>query len=283
MIGLPNTLPEKARHLEKAAFRARACCPARPARCRPAKPVLKAFVASHAAANVHSALARASRDHARKLRYNPRAVGCGGAMGMMQIKLADRAKHGLYGSAEGLLDANTNMTYAVKYFAGAYRAAEAAVNRAQSATMPVVITTPRRRRAGPAKPAWPRRSRSPIRSPPSRWPLADPAAVRQPHFRAERRALQAREAAGEPVRRFRAGHQTAPADPCGTPRCLACAEDAGRQHRAVGCFEHDLARKAGIHASGSSSDVLTAGAIRGQIEDVPRGPRRGAEIPRAAR
>ena len=41
-----------------------------------------------------------------------------------------RAQHGLSGSAEGLLDADTNMTYAVKYLAGAYRAAGCDPDRA---------------------------------------------------------------------------------------------------------------------------------------------------------
>lgn len=87
------------------------------------------LVASHAAANgvpaslVHRVIMRESR-------YNPRAVGRGGAMGMMQIKLATARSMGYTGSAEGLLDANTNMTYAVKYLAGAYRAAGGNESRA---------------------------------------------------------------------------------------------------------------------------------------------------------
>lgn len=82
----------------------------------------EALVASHAAANgipaslVHRVIMRESR-------YRPGAVGRGGAMGMMQIKLATARGMGYTGSAQGLLDANTNMTYAVKYLAGAYRAA----------------------------------------------------------------------------------------------------------------------------------------------------------------
>lgn len=87
------------------------------------------LVASHAAANgvpaslVHRVIMRESR-------YNPRAVGRGGAMGMMQIKLATARGMGYTGSAAGLLDANTNMTYAVKYLAGAYRAAGGNESRA---------------------------------------------------------------------------------------------------------------------------------------------------------
>jgi soluble lytic murein transglycosylase-like protein len=58
----------------------------------------------------------------RESRYNPRAVSKGN-YGIMQIRLGTARAMGYRGSAEGLLDADTNMTYAVKYLAGAYRAA----------------------------------------------------------------------------------------------------------------------------------------------------------------
>ena len=89
----------------------------------------ESLVQSHAAANgvpvslVHRVIMRESR-------YNPRAVGRGGAMGMMQIKLATARGMGYSGGAQGLLDANTNLTYAVKYLAGAYRAAGGNQDRA---------------------------------------------------------------------------------------------------------------------------------------------------------
>jgi soluble lytic murein transglycosylase-like protein len=88
-----------------------------------------ALVAQHAAANgvpaslVHRVIVRESR-------YNPRAIGRGGAMGMMQIKHATARGVGYTGSAAGLLDANTNLTYAVRYLAGAYRAANGNADRA---------------------------------------------------------------------------------------------------------------------------------------------------------
>jgi soluble lytic murein transglycosylase-like protein len=88
-----------------------------------------ALVAQHAAANgvpvslVHRVIVRESR-------YNPRAVGAGGAMGLMQIKHATARGVGYTGSAAGLLDANTNLTYAVRYLAGAYRAAGGNESRA---------------------------------------------------------------------------------------------------------------------------------------------------------
>jgi soluble lytic murein transglycosylase-like protein len=46
-----------------------------------------------------------------------------GNYGIMQIRLGTARGMGYRGTAAGLLDADTNMTYAVKYLAGAYRAA----------------------------------------------------------------------------------------------------------------------------------------------------------------
>jgi soluble lytic murein transglycosylase-like protein len=60
---------------------------------------------------------------------NPRAVSSGN-YGLMQIRLGTARAMGYSGSAEGLLDAQTNMTYAVRYLAGAYRAAGGNENRA---------------------------------------------------------------------------------------------------------------------------------------------------------
>ena len=79
------------------------------------------MVASHAAANgvpvelVHRVIMRESR-------YQPRAISKGN-YGMMQIRLGTARGLGYTGSAEGLLDPETNLTYAVKYLAGAYKAA----------------------------------------------------------------------------------------------------------------------------------------------------------------
>jgi soluble lytic murein transglycosylase-like protein len=66
----------------------------------------------------------------RESRYRPGLVGRGGAIGMMQIKLATARSLGYTGSAEGLRDPEINLTYAVKYLAGAYRAANGDQNRA---------------------------------------------------------------------------------------------------------------------------------------------------------
>ncbi|MBX9711055.1 MAG: transglycosylase SLT domain-containing protein [Xanthobacteraceae bacterium] len=86
------------------------------------------MVASHAAANgvpvelVHRVIMRESR-------YNPRAVSKGN-YGMMQIRLQTARGLGYTGTAQGLLDPETNLTYAVKYLAGAYQAAGGNADRA---------------------------------------------------------------------------------------------------------------------------------------------------------
>jgi len=89
---------------------------------------LDALIAQHAAANgVPEDLIR--RVIKRESGGNPRAVSAGD-YGLMQIKLATARSVGYTGNAAGLLDANTNMTYAVKYLAGAYRVARGNANQA---------------------------------------------------------------------------------------------------------------------------------------------------------
>jgi soluble lytic murein transglycosylase-like protein len=89
---------------------------------------LDAMIARHAAANglpvdlVHRVVIRESR-------YNPRARN-GSNLGLMQIKHATARGVGYAGPASGLFDAETNLTYAVRYLAGAYRAAGGNASRA---------------------------------------------------------------------------------------------------------------------------------------------------------
>ena len=91
----------------------------------------EALVATHAQANgVPEALVH--RVIVRESRYRPGVVGRGGAIGLMQIKLATARGMGYTGDAAGLRDPNTNLTYAVKYLAGAYRAANGDHHRAVS-------------------------------------------------------------------------------------------------------------------------------------------------------
>ena len=89
---------------------------------------LDALIASHAAANnVPESLVRPVIR--RESGGNPRSVHAGN-YGLMQIRLGTARAMGYRGSAAGLLDPNTNMTYAVKYLAGAYRAAGGNADRA---------------------------------------------------------------------------------------------------------------------------------------------------------
>ena len=89
----------------------------------------EALIASHAQAEgvpeslVHRVIMRESR-------YRPQLVGHGGTIGLMQIKLATARSMGYTGDAVGLRDPETNLTYAVKYLAGAYRAAHGDHDRA---------------------------------------------------------------------------------------------------------------------------------------------------------
>src|SRR5476649_106132 len=82
---------------------------------------LDSLIARHAAANnLPEALLR--RIIKRESGGNPRVISKGN-YGLMQIRLGTARAMGYQGSAAGLLDADTNMTYAVKYLAGAYHTA----------------------------------------------------------------------------------------------------------------------------------------------------------------
>jgi soluble lytic murein transglycosylase-like protein len=82
---------------------------------------LDGLIARHAAANnLPEDLIR--RVIKRESGGNPRVISKGN-YGLMQIRIGTARAMGYQGGVEGLLDADTNMTYAVKYLAGAYRAA----------------------------------------------------------------------------------------------------------------------------------------------------------------
>src|SRR5580698_8428539 len=82
---------------------------------------LDSLIARHAAANnLPESMVR--RIIKRESGGNPRVISKGN-YGLMQIRLGTARAMGYQGSAAGLLDADTNMTYAVKYLAGAYHAA----------------------------------------------------------------------------------------------------------------------------------------------------------------
>jgi soluble lytic murein transglycosylase-like protein len=90
---------------------------------------LDGLIAQHAKANgvpedlVHRVIRRESR-------YNPRAVGRGGTMGLMQIKHGTARALGYSGDPTGLLSADTNLAYGVRYLAGAYKVANGDPDRA---------------------------------------------------------------------------------------------------------------------------------------------------------
>jgi hypothetical protein len=87
------------------------------------------MIAAHAKANyVPEALVH--RVIVRESKYHPDLVGRGGTIGLMQIKLPTARGLGYQGDAEGLRDPDTNLTYGVKYLAGAWRAAEGDHDRA---------------------------------------------------------------------------------------------------------------------------------------------------------
>jgi hypothetical protein len=86
-----------------------------------AETVSPALVAKHAAAQgVPAPLAQAIV--AMESRYNPRARG-GSNIGLMQIQYRTAQGAGYRGPAAGLYDPETNLTYGMKYLAGAYRLA----------------------------------------------------------------------------------------------------------------------------------------------------------------
>ena len=68
----------------------------------------------------------------RESGYNPRARN-GPYWGLMQIRYDTARSMGYDGAPSGLLDADTNLRYAVKYLAGAYRVAGGNPDRAAAA------------------------------------------------------------------------------------------------------------------------------------------------------
>ena len=89
----------------------------------------ESLVAAHASANnVPEALVH--RVIVRESKYHPDLVGRGGTIGLMQIKLATARGVGYTGDAAGLRDPETNLTYGIKYLAGAWRAANGDQSRA---------------------------------------------------------------------------------------------------------------------------------------------------------
>jgi soluble lytic murein transglycosylase-like protein len=109
-----------------AAIAALSCCPNAQAQQRAQ---YDSLVATHAKANgVPEALVH--RVIVRESKYQPDLIGRGGTIGLMQIKLATARGLGYTGTAEGLRDPATNLSYGIKYLAGAFRAANSDHSRA---------------------------------------------------------------------------------------------------------------------------------------------------------
>ena len=112
----------------------------------------ESLVATHARANnvpevlVHRVIVRESK-------YRPDLVGRGGTIGLMQIKLATARGLGYTGDAAGLRDPDTNLTYGVKYLAGAWRAANSDHARAMHLYASGYYYVAKRQRREPKLPA----------------------------------------------------------------------------------------------------------------------------------
>jgi hypothetical protein len=112
----------------------------------------ESLVATHARANdvpevlVHRVIVRESK-------YHPDLVGRGGTIGLMQIKLATARGLGYTGDAAGLRDPDTNLTYGVKYLAGAWRAANSDHARAMHYYASGYYYVAKRQRREPKLPA----------------------------------------------------------------------------------------------------------------------------------
>ena len=82
---------------------------------------MDALIVQHAGAN-GMPVAFVRQVIRRESNFNPRAVDHGN-YGLMQIRLGTARALGYRGTAAGLLDPEINMTYGMRYLAGAYRAA----------------------------------------------------------------------------------------------------------------------------------------------------------------
>jgi soluble lytic murein transglycosylase-like protein len=108
-------------------MRAIACCVfalaalALPAAAADERAALDALIVQHAGAK-GMPVAFVRQVIRRESNFNPRAVDHGN-YGLMQIRLGTARALGYRGTAAGLLDPETNMTYGMRYLAGAYRAA----------------------------------------------------------------------------------------------------------------------------------------------------------------
>jgi soluble lytic murein transglycosylase-like protein len=135
---------------------------ARPKHMNTGHPQIDALVATHARTNaVPEALIH--RVIVRESKYQKDLVGRCGCIGLMQIKLGTARSLGYTGDAQGLHDPDTNLTYGVKYLAGAYRAANGDHDRAVHYFASGYYEVAKRQRLADARTAGkPERTRAPL-------------------------------------------------------------------------------------------------------------------------
>jgi len=95
--------------------------PARSATVAEERAALEALIERHANAN-GMPVAFVRHVIRRESNFNPRAVDHGN-YGLLQIRLGTARALGYHGAAAELLDPDINMTYGMRYLAGAYRVA----------------------------------------------------------------------------------------------------------------------------------------------------------------
>jgi len=130
VAGLKNLMPIKAKPVQVAAMAEPEPPPMPEADAEPFIPMAFAAAPRAGPTQVDGLIARYSSQYdvpeslvrrviARESGYNPNARN-GPYLGLMQIRHDTARSMGYRGDASGLLDAETNLKYAVKYLAGAY-------------------------------------------------------------------------------------------------------------------------------------------------------------------
>ena len=130
VAGLKNLMPIKAKPVQVAAVAPAEPAPMPQADAEPFIPMAFAAAPQAGPTNMDGLISRYSGQYnvpeslvrrviARESGYNPSARN-GPYLGLMQIRHDTARSMGYRGDASGLLDAETNLKYAVKYLAGAY-------------------------------------------------------------------------------------------------------------------------------------------------------------------
>ena len=118
---LALTVPARSETATVPARSEKAAVPVRSAMTAEERAAIDALIERHAKAN-SMPVAFVRHVIRRESNFNPRAVDHGN-YGLMQIRLGTAHALGYRGNAAGLLDPDVNMSYGMRYLAGAYRAA----------------------------------------------------------------------------------------------------------------------------------------------------------------